>query len=452
MKLRRIYNNVALALLLLLSGCQIMEGPVVEGPIVTLNNGEVEHTLVMYLIANNNLESSIYRNALDAEVGMKGALPSTRLVIYLDRRNETKLYEVRYLPYGSGDEYICRCEVLKEYPQQVSTKPEVMTSVLEDVKRLAPSKSYGLVLSGHGTGWFPKPSSGTNYDQQKVAPLAGEGVEYQFNYERFMPETRAMGYDLVEQEDGSFVRTDDSYISSQEIVVGLSPIHFDYILFDACFMSSIEFLYDLRHSADYVVASPVEILGVGMPYKEIVANLMSADHDLEKLLDVIMDVYMRDNNFTATKSLALALMDCSQFDALAEVVAEIYESVKSGDYKQTISSRVDVDAIQVLDRMKPEAFHDFDDYVCALAGEGELKAKFLEALGRVVVKNVHTEDIYSYGYSPEGWSMGYDFIENKVGGALDLCGINTYIPYRNVPVTLEYYFQTAWAKKIYGVE
>ena len=420
---------------------------------MALKDGEVEHTLVMYLIANNNLESSIYRNALDAEVGMDGALPSTRLVIYLDRRHDTKLYEVRYLPYGEGGEYIRSCKVLKEYPQQVSTTPEVMSSVLEDVKLLAPSKSYGLVLSGHGTGWFPKPSSGTNYDQQKVAPVGG-GVEleYEFPYERFVPETRAMGYDLVEKEDGSFVRTDESYISSQEIVAGLSPIHFDYILFDACFMSSIEFLYDLRHSADYVIASPVEILGVGMPYKQIVANLMSAGHDLAKVCEVVMDVYMRDNDFTTTKSLALTLMDCSQFDALAEVVAEIYESVKEGDYRQTITNRVDLGNVQVLDRMSPAAFYDFEDYVCELAGGGDLQAKFLEALDRVVVKNVHTEDIYSYGYSPSSWAMGYDFIENKVGGTLDLCGINTYIPYREVPVTLGYYFQTAWAKKIYGVE
>ncbi|MBO7300980.1 MAG: hypothetical protein J6U53_06245 [Tidjanibacter sp.] len=446
MKIMHIYNKVWLALTLLFVGCQS-----VEGPVVALNNGEVEHTLVMYLIANNNLDVSIYRNALDAERGMDRALPSTRLVIYLDRRNETKLYEVRYLPYGNGGEYIRSCKVLKEYPQQISTTPEVMSSVLEDVKRLAPSRSYGLVLSGHGTGWFPKPSSGTTYDNQRVSSIAGE-MEYSFNYERFMPETRAMGYDSVMQEDGSFAITDESYISASEIVEGLSPIHFDYILFDACFMSSIEFLYDLRHSADYVMASPVEILGVGLPYVEIVGNLLSTDHDLVELCDLIMDVYMRDNQFTVTKSLALALMDCSQFEALAEVVAEVYESVKSEDYRTTIANRIDMSEMQVLDRMSPAAFHDFEDYVCALAGEGKLREKFLEALSRVVVKSVHTEDIYSYGYSPDGWSKGYDYIENKVGGVLDLCGINTYIPYRDVPVTLEHYFQTAWAKKIYGIE
>ena len=447
MKVKSVYNIVLAALLSLLMGCQ----SVVQGPVEVLNRGEVEHTLVMYLIANNNLETSIYRNALDAEAGMVGALPSTRLVIYLDKRTETTLYEVRYLPYGSGGEYIRYCKELKSYPHQISTTPIVMRSVLEDVKVLAPSKSYGLVLSGHGSGWFPKPSSGTSYDQQKVAPAWG-GVEYQFNYERFVDETRAMGYDLVEQPDGGFVRTDESFISSSEIVEGLSPIHFDYIIFDACFMSSIEFLYDLRGSADYVIASPVEILGVGLPYREIVGNLMSRNHDLTALCDLILDVYMRDNNFTTTKSLALALLDCSRLEEFSDVVAEIYNKVSDGNYRTTIADRVDMNNVQVLDRMSPAAFHDLDDYVLELAGEGELRDKFLAALDRLVVKKVHTEEIYSYGDSLDGWTTGYDFIEQKVGGRLDLSGINTYVPYRDVPVTLEHYFQTAWAKKIYGVK
>lgn len=443
--------SVMVLFLLSLVGCNgIVKS---EESVEVLAVGEVEHTLVMYLIANNNLESSIYRNALDAEEGMIGAAPSTRLVIYLDKRDETVLYEVRYLPYGSGDEHIRYCKELKRYSEQTSTTPEVMRGVLEDVKRLAPSKSYGLVMSGHGSGWFPKPSSGTSYDQQKIAPMGQMGgVEHIFNYERYMPETRAMGYDLVMGEDGGYERTDESFISSAEILEGLSPIHFDYIIFDACFMSSVEFLYDLRNAADYIVASPVEILGVGLPYVEIVRALMSVRYDVRNVPEIVLNVYLRDDSFSHTKSLALAVIDCSQLEPLAEVVAEIYDSVSTGDYRTTIAKCVDMEQVQALDRMRPTAFHDLEDYVCELAGEGTLKEKFLTALGRAVVEVHHTEEVYSYGYSPDGFSVGYDFIEKKVGGTLDLCGINTYVPYRDLPVTLSHYFSTDWAKKIYSEE
>lgn len=434
-----------------------------------LAQNEAEHTLVMYLLAENNLSTSIYNNALDAEEGMIGASPSTRLVIYLDSADETKLYEVRYLPYGDGGEHIRHCKTLKTYPRQTSTTAEVMKMVMEDVVRLAPSRTYGLVMSGHGTGWFPKPTSGIGYESQKVAPLmpqvsGGENVEYFFDLWRDNPETRAMGYDYALGEDGSWNRNDEeSFISSQEIIEGLSPIHFDYIIFDACFMSSIEFLYDMRNSADYIVASPVEILAVGLPYTEIVGTLMKHTSNIRRLGDVVMDVYMGDNSFTSRKSLALTMIDCSKLENLADAVAAIYSSTGAEDCLSLVEQRLQkavwngqelpyFEGIQTLDRMHPAGFHDFEDFVLALTDDQTLEERFLAALDDVVVWNCHTEDIFAQGYSLDGMAYGGDNIEYKVGGKLNLCGISTYIPIREAPTTLSYYLQTPWAQKIYQAD
>lgn len=457
-----IYNILLVVLMsLLVSGCDMTESDV-----EMLDSGEVEHTLVMYLLAENNLSSSIYNNALDAEKGMIGSSPSTRLVIYHDTADETKLYEVRYLPYGAGGEHIRYCKTLKTYPRQTATTPEVMKAVMEDVKRLAPSRTYGLVMSGHGTGWFPKPSSGTGYDKQKVAPLVPqtsgtEEVEYFFDLWRDNPETRAMGYDYALGADGSWNRSEDScYVTSKEIIEGLKPIHFDYIIFDACFMSSVEFLYDMRHSADYIIASPVEILAVGLPYTEIVKTLMSHTSNLSRLGEVVMDVYMRDDSFSSRKSLALAMIDCSKLDALAESVAAIYDATTSESCVALVEERLqnakfgDVtlpyfEGVQPLDRMRPAGFHDLEDYVLALSDDEALEERFIAALDDAIVWNCHTENIYALGYSLDGMAYGYDDIEYKVDGKLSLCGISTYIPIRETPVTLSHYLQTSWAKFIY---
>lgn len=446
--------------LLMFGGCAVEESDV-----ELLNDGEVEHTLVMYLLAESNLSWSIYQNALDAEKGMIGASPTTRLVIYLDTAEETKLYEVRYLPYGGGDEHIRTCKTLKTYPRQTSTTPEVMKMVLEDVKRLVPSRSYGLVLSGHGTGWFPKPISGVGYENQKVAPheqAVAQGWEKEYGFGSWwyeMPETRSMGYDYVQTIDGGWsYREESSYISTSEIVEGLSPIHFDYIIFDACFMSSVEFLYDVRHSAEYIIASPVEIYYVGLPYVEIVRSLMSHTSNIQCLGDVAMDVYMRDDKFSSKKSLALTMIDCSKMEALAEAVAAVCASADADDCLSLVESRLRKDVrdgeelpywegVQPLDRMQPAGFHDLEDFVCMLTDDLSLKNQFLAALDEAVVWSCHTEDIYSMDI----FGGGAD-IEYKVGGVLDLCGINTYIPIREAPQTLSYYLQTAWAKKIYGLK
>jgi hypothetical protein len=377
---------------------------------------------------------------------MKGALPSTRLVVYLDKASETKLYEIRYLPYGSN-EHIRYCKELKTYPTQTSTTPEVMREVMEDIKELAPSRSYGLVMAGHGSGWFPKPSSGTSYNDQKVAPQGKP--EYYFHHTIENPETRSMGYDYVVDESGNAVIKPESYISTEEIVEGLSPIHFDYIIFDACFMSSVEFLYDMRNSADYIVASPVEILACGLPYKEVVANLATARHDISQIADIVLDVYMRDDNFSREKSLALATIDCSKLEALADVMAEVYASTGGGDCVQVIEDSVDKENVQVLDRMSPAAFYDLEDFVFELTDDATLQAKFRLAMDELLVSAVHTNTIFSLGYDEWGY-LDYDRITGKDGAPLSLCGLSTYIPHSAAPITNNLYQQTSWARKVYG--
>lgn len=420
-------------------------------------HGDVcEHTIVMYLMADNNLSSSIYQNAIDAEYGMIGASPSVRLVIYLDRADVTELYEVRYLPYGSGKEHIRYCKTLKTYPYQTSTKRSVMREVIEDIKRLTPSQSYGLVMAGHGSGWFPVPSSGTAYHDQKVAPAVGvensswstHSQEYFFPSSMLAePQTRYMGYDYEESENGVMM---PSYISTEDMVEALHPIHFDYIIFDACFMSSVEFLYDMRHTADYIVASPVEIMACGLPYKELISNLASPKHNLANLCDIAKDVYVRDDNFSYVKSLALAVIDCSKLEALADAVQAVYRATGGGNHLEVIEQRVDRSRVQHLDRMTPAAFYDLEDFVCELTDSEPLKAQFESAMSDAIVRSLHTDQIYSLGYS-SSLDYNYDYITPIAGeSTLSLCGISTYIPFAEAPLTNSLYMETEWAKKVYS--
>lgn len=420
-----------------------------------LEDGVVEHTLVMYLNANNNLSGYITNNALDAEKGMMGGLPSTRLVIYLDKLNSTTLYEVRYLPYG--DTYIKQSKVLKEYPDQVSTTPAVMKSVLEDVRELVPSKSYGLVFAGHGSGWFPKPGSGIAYNNQKSVGMewgggstqqsATIGDEYDFVWDMAQPQTRAMGYDGSSSSDVCFT-------STEEFVEGVSPIRFDYIIFDACFMSSIEFLYDLRHVTDYVIASPVEIMGAGLPYEHIVPMLLGPSQNLAGVCAKIVDVYRNDKVFAPTESAAIALVDCSKLEALAESVEAICGRAAeqiAGDERliDAMFARLNMDNIQVLDRMRPAGFYDMVDFVDEICDDEQLWGDFVKAFDNAVVYAEHTNEINSVGYSPDGTFFGYDWIEHE--GDLELCGVSCYVPRPTAPMTKSYYEKTSWARKVYGL-
>ncbi len=424
-----------------------------------LDSGMVEHTLVMYLNANNNLASHIINNAYDAENGMEGAMPSTRLVVYLDKYASTTLYEVSYLQYGAGN-YVKHSRILKEYPEQISTTPEVMRGVFEDIKALVPSKSYGLVHAGHGSGWFPKPDSGTAYNNQKNKPLGPTdapqmsltvGDEYNFGFfAAEEPLTRAMGYDGANA----------NFTSTAEFVEGVSPIKFDYIIFDACFMASVEFLYELRNVTDYVVASPVEVMGPGFPYEEIIPLLMAPQHDLKAVCEKIIEVYRTDRSFSTTESAAVTLVDCSKLDALAESIAAVWNGVNEqkptseSGVAEAIATCVDEKRVQVLDRMKPAGFYDLKDFVEQLVGEAntaEAEA-FRTALADAVIFADNTDEITSLGYSADEYSYGYSTIEPKEGAeSVRLCGLSCYLPRVVAPVTMGWYFQTEWARSVYGL-
>lgn len=411
---------------------------------IKLENDQVEHTILMYLLADNNLYTSMLTNIRDAEKGMAGVLPSTRLLVYLDAADTTALCEVRYLPYGN-DNHLANSKILKVYPKQTSTDVEVMQQVMADVKEFAPSLSYGLVISGHGTGWFPNPTTGTIYEEQRVA-ASGDHVssqvaeEHQFAPLMENPQTRHIGYDNNQKE---------SCMTSDELVEGLGDMHFDYIIFDACFMSSIEFVYDLRGITDYILASPVEIMARGFPYENIIRLLLTPNTSLVDVAADIVDTYI-NTSFSSVKSVSVAVVDCSKLDVLADAVAAMYQDFRAEEEGPCdVVERLDMTQIQTLERMQVHAFFDLDDYLCQLAG-GDV-AKYQDALNQAVIYAANTPDIFSYGF--DEWGLkGYGYISEKVGGELDLCGVSCYLPRYSTPVTSELYLQTAWARKVYGDE
>ena len=48
----------------------------------------------------------------------------------------------------------------------------------------------------------------------------------------------------------------------------------EYILFDDCYMSSIEVAYELKDVADYLIASTCEVMAYGMPYATMGKHLL----------------------------------------------------------------------------------------------------------------------------------------------------------------------------------
>jgi hypothetical protein len=133
-----------------------------------------------------------------------------------------------------------KIDTLKQYNMQNSASKQVLKSIIDETFSLFPAESYGLILWSHGTGWLP------------------EGV-----------------YDHAKETNVRSFGKDNSKEMEITDLAEAIPENLDFIIFDACLMSGIEVLYQLRNKTEIIIASPTEILVAGFPYKNIIPVLLT---------------------------------------------------------------------------------------------------------------------------------------------------------------------------------
>ncbi|MBO5903406.1 MAG: hypothetical protein J6Q40_05385 [Tidjanibacter sp.] len=422
-----LYISISLFVTLFCVGCDYFA--LFDEPDFGEQNSEVaDHAMIFYVMADNNLRNSLAENVkqIAQSVGSDFA-EGGRIVIYYDRSDSTTLLQLKANDIRESN-WRDRFEVLKRYEKQNCASVEVLSQVMEDVKALVPSKSYGIVFSGHGGGWFPNHiSSGTTNDKQKVSPLLIEHA-ITIDPER-IPLTRWYGYDGSASNANSFMTTEG-------MVEGLSEMDLDYIIFDACYMSSIEMIYELRNTTDYIIASPAEIMAYGFPYREIIPMIFEQEASLVDVAEQFVDYYK--NRYTGTyKCAAVAAIDCSQLEPLAQSVKAIYDMGVLD---------VDLSKVQALESLSTDhAYFDMMSYFSLAAPDMELLDNFRNAFNKAVAYSDHTARIYAELSGRAGYVSSV-----SPDGILSLCGVNCYVPRDHLPITKSYWEQSAWGRAVLG--
>ena len=255
-------------------------------------------TVLVYIVADNNgLDSSPnYFATNDIAEMLEGFMSvdadRNNLLVYVDNGNKPFLYQITKDNKGTVFK-----KVLYEYEEQNSVYPTVMAEVYNRVFSAFPAKSYGLVLWSHGDGWLPSPA---NISASKAS-------------------TRWFGQDGTSYMD----------ISSLNTALNSAP-HFDFILFDACFMQSVEVAYELKDRADYFIGAPNEIPGPGAYYTELVPAMFSQANDLASTVahgyyDYYAGKYTGQlgSNANWTMGVTVSVLKSSEVQALAAATAAI---------------------------------------------------------------------------------------------------------------------------------
>lgn len=328
-------------------------------------------TLFMYLPWSGDsqaLTDYFITNIEDMKSIVKQGLPTgCRVLVFFMPDNQTgKLFELK------AKKGVVEQITLKEYTAPAITTKEGLASILADVQNFAPAPRYAMTIGCHGMAWMPAATVQTDSEARYSTTPEKEYWEHEG------PLTRWFG------GTSEAYRTD---ISTLADAIESRAIVMDFILFDDCYMSSIEVAYELRHAAHHLIGSTSEIMASGFPYA-LMGGYMLGDVNYMGICDAFHNFY---STYTYPYG-TIGVTVCAELDALARVMKRI------NTVSAPISDAVR-DEIQVLDGYTYTRFFDMGDYVRHYCTDEGLLAEFEEALEAAVPSTLHrhTEKFYSQG-------------------------------------------------------
>lgn len=308
---------------------------------IRIDAPSARHTLLVYMAGDNNLSGETYTKIDSITRGWRNKRDN--LLVY---RDSDGAGGTPVLLRVVGDETAPYTEVVKEYPESNSANAEVFAEVLRDALSLYPAPGYGLLVFSHGTGWLP----GGLFDKPRSTTLRSitndKGREMELSaFASAIP-------------DGTF----------------------NYIVMEACLMSSVAVAYELRNKADYLLASSAEILSPGFSplYAELIGYLFEPAANLEAFA---RRYYAYCNTLSGSyRSATISLLDLGGMDALALASRPFFADTISGTVPAALPSPA---TVQCFDWSGAKLFFDLGDYMSQLAPD--LYPAFEESLRRVVV-------------------------------------------------------------------
>lgn len=343
-------------------------------------------TVLIYMAADNSLSSYSYKNIESIVQGTsKTALNGGNLLVYVDASDATpQLLQIKVKSDGT----IQKLSV-KDYAEQNSADAVVMRAVFDEVLAAFPADSYGLVLWSHGTAWIPTEN----------------------------------GYPMLR----SFGQDESNWMEIDELAEALPDHVFDFIMFDACYMASTEVAYAFQNKADYILASPTEILGEGFPYKLIIGDFFTETTDLQQIAETFYNYYNQQSGLY--QSASVSLIATEQLDELAAISRQIVFG------KETAIAALPIQELQQLEYLGDtfHALYDLDDFISRLATNTQY-TNFLTVLNKVVLyKKTTPNATYTKG----------QLAINKFSG------LSIYVPQDGLASLNDWYKGLAWYKAVY---
>lgn len=314
------------------------------------------------MAADNDLSNDAQLNIRQMQRGYRET--EINFIVFVDA-NDKPPYLLKIKENG--------CDTIQTFSELNSASPQTLNYILRETTQRYPANTYGLVLWSHASSWLP------------------EGVQLR-----------------------SFGRDGNSEINIPELAKSL-PVHFDFIVFDACLMGSVEALYELRGKTNYVITSSAETLTDGFPYAQLMPEFLQKNVNLRKIAESYFDFYNQKEN--AERSATVAWIDVRE---LANLAKEMSKLISENQVQP-----IDRSTVQRLDVLSKQYHFDLLDFVNKTFPQAD-KTDFVSQLNKTVLYKAHTLQLLGM----------YDINT--------YCGLSCYIPLSNRPDVNNYYKTLQW--------
>lgn len=256
-----------------ITGCKKDKG--LEGPAL---KETTKRTVLMYLFQDTNLSDPLTDNINELEMGWVPGTNGTMLV-YVDPSTRMTQFDGKpvLLEITHDTTNLIVSKIAKVYEDANATDPDIFYKIQQDAAAMYPAESYGLIIAGHGDGFF------VNKDDKE------KGL-------------------------GNSDRWNNRKLNIDDMADNL-PVYYDFIIFDACLMGETSTLYQLRDGTDFVVASAELSPGEGFAYISDLKSLFTYPNaDLHTFVKATanrfqQNTYEPDNSYTTTGVYRMAAME-----------------------------------------------------------------------------------------------------------------------------------------------
>lgn len=347
--------------------------------------------LIAYLSGDNSLSSEINQkiNALATGFLNTGSNNQyNRLFIYSDTRNTPpQLIEI-------SDTHNGPVHTLKTYPVQNSADAGIMAQVLSDILNNYSAASYGLIIFSHGSAWLPAEGLTNPYAATRTVATDGNNELELIDFAASLPLPQGKKW--------------------------------DFILFENCYMASIEVAYELKDKAEAILASATEILSPGMT--EIYPSALSMLYQPITALESFAKTYFDHWNAKSGdyRSATISVIRTARLAELATLARAAF-----------IRWQPDVNAIASLQCFNRNKWHLFFDLEEAIVTANPALQPYLSQLLPHIVTYAAATPSFIPG-EPHGFNLLYH------------CGLSCYIPQNEFFYINTVYEQTAWNKEVFS--